>query len=151
MYKRILVPLDGSKLAERALKVALEFCADSGEMILLQVIRLPLPVMTPDVGLSLPVIGMDDLMEEALSYLNKWVEKLTEQGVKVSADVVEGDDVAEAIVEYAKDHDIDLIVQSTHGRGGLSRLVFGSVAEGVLRRTACPVLFIRSGNDKANP
>lgn len=147
MYNRILVPLDGSELAEKALQQALSLCPEFGEIILLQVVRLPLPVMTPDVGMTMPVIDMDELFAEAEAYLNKWVDKLADEGVRASAAVVEGDNIADAIVDYAKEHDISLIVQSTHGRGGLSRLVFGSVSEGVLRRTPCPVMFIRADTD----
>jgi len=147
MYNRILVPLDGSELAEKALQQAQSLCPDTGEIVLLQVIRLPLPVMTPDVGMTMPVIDMDDMLAEAKAYLNEWVEALEGKGVRASAAVVEGDNVADTIADYAKQHDIALIVQSTHGRGGLSRLVFGSVAEGVLKQTPCPVMFIRAGTD----
>jgi nucleotide-binding universal stress UspA family protein len=147
MYDRILVPLDGSELAEKALEQALSLCPESGEIVLLQVIRLPLPVMTPDVGMTMPVIDMDDMLAEAMAYLNKWVDELAARGVKASVAVVEGDNIADAITDYAREHDISLIVQSTHGRGGLSRLVFGSVSEGVLRRTPCPVMFIRADTD----
>jgi nucleotide-binding universal stress UspA family protein len=147
MFKRILVPLDGSELAEKALQQALSLCPESGEIVLLQVIRLPLPVMTPDVGMTMPVIDMDDMFDEAMAYLNGWVEELADKGVQASAAVVEGDNVADTIADYAKEHDIALIVQSTHGRGGFSRLVFGSVAEGVLRQAPCPVMFIRANTD----
>ena len=147
MFKRILVPLDGSELAELALRQALSLCSDAGEIVLLQVIRLPLPVMTPDVGMTMPMVDMDDMLDDAMAYLNRWVEDLEKMGVQAVAAVVEGDNVADTIADYAKQHDIALIIQSTHGRGGFSRLVFGSVAEGVLRQTPCPVMFIRAGTD----
>ena len=147
MFKRILVPLDGSELAELALQQALSLCPDAGEIVLLQVIRLPLPVMTPDVGMTMPMVDMDDMLDDAMAYLNRWVEDLEKMGVQAVAAVVEGDNVADTIADYAKQHDIALIIQSTHGRGGFSRLVFGSVAEGVLRQTPCPVMFIRADTD----
>ncbi len=147
MFKRILVPLDGSELAEKALQQALSLCPDTGEIVLLQVIRLPLPVMTPDVGMAMPVIAVDDMFDEAKAYLNEWVKALEDKGVRAKAVVVEGNNVADMIVDYAKEHDIALIIKTTHGRGGLSRLVFGSVAEGVLRQTPCPVMFIRADTD----
>ena len=147
MFKRILVPLDGSELAELALRQALSLCPDAGEIVLLQVIRLPLPVMTPDVGMTMPMVDMDDMLDDAMAYLNRWVEDLEKMGVQAVAAVVEGDNVADTIADYAKQHDIALIIQSTHGRGGFSRLVFGSVAEGVLRQTPCPVMFIRADTD----
>lgn len=144
MYKHILVPLDGSDLAEQAVVEARKLVAPNTEVTLFQVIRLPLPVMSPDVGLSMPVIEMDDLMSEAMSYLNKVAAELAAEGIDVKCDVVEADNVADAITEYARSHGIDLIVKTTHGRGGLSRLVFGSVAEGVVRHAPCPVLLIRA-------
>ena len=147
MFMRILVPLDGSELAEQALLQATSLCPEAGEIILLQVLRLPLPVMTPDVGMTMPMTDMDDMLDEAMDYLNKWVDQLTNKGFKASAVAVEGDNIATAIVNYAKEHDVSLIVKTTHGRGGLSRLVFGSVAEGVLRKTPCPVMFIRVSDD----
>lgn len=144
MYKHILVPLDGSELAESALVEAKKLATAGAEIILFQVIRLPLPVMSPDVGLSMPVIEMDDLMAEAMTYLKEHVVTLAQQGFTARADVVEADNVADAIVQYAKKHGVDLIVKTTHGRGGLSRLVFGSVAEGVVRHASCPVLLVRA-------
>ena len=75
------------------------------------------------------------------------MDQLTNKGFKASAVAVEGDNIATAIVNYAKEHDVSLIVKTTHGRGGFSRLVFGSVAEGVLRKTPCPVMFIRVSDD----
>ena len=147
MFKRILVPLDGSGLAELALQQALPLCSGAGEIVLLQVIRLPLPVMTPDVGMTMPMVYMDDMLDEAMAYLNGWVKELEDKGVQAVAAVVEGDNVADTIIDYAKQHDIALIVQSTHGRGGFSRLVFGSVAESVLRQAPCPVMFIRADMD----
>ena len=149
MYKRSLVPLEGSELAERAIPQATGLCPQDGEIILLQVIRLPLPVMTPDIGMTMPVVDMDDMVEEGMSYLNKWVAELAEQGFSAKSVVIEGDNVADTIVDYAKENDISLIVKSTHGRGGLSRLVFGSVAEGVMRQAPCPVMFIRVAEEQA--
>ncbi len=144
MYKHILVPLDGSELAESALAEAKKLATAEAEIILFQVIRLPLPVMSPDVGLSMPVIEMDDLMTEAMAYLKEHAATLVQQGFTPRVDVVEADNVADAIVQYAKKHGVDLIVKTTHGRGGLSRLVFGSVAEGVVRHAPCPVLLVRA-------
>ena len=147
MFMRIVVPLDGSELAEQAVLQAMSLCPDAGEIILLQVLRLPLPVMTPDVGMTMPMTDMDEMLDESMSYLNKWVDQLTDQGFNASAVAIEGDNIATAITDYAKEHDVSLIVKTTHGRGGLSRLVFGSVAEGVLRKTPCPVMFIRVSDD----
>ena len=144
MYKRILVPLDGSQLAEQALGQATQLCPQTGVIVLLQVVRLPLPVMTPDIGMTMPIVDIEDLLHESQSYLESLAAQLQDQGIQAEVSVVEGDNIADAIVEYAKNNQITLIVQSTHGRGGISRLVFGSVAENVLRKAPCPVLFIRA-------
>jgi nucleotide-binding universal stress UspA family protein len=144
MYKHILVPLDGSALAEQAMTEARKLISPETTITLFQVIRLPLPVMSPDVGLSMPVIEMDELMNEAMAYLNKVAAELVAEGITARCEVVEADNVADAITDYARKHSVDLIVKTTHGRGGLSRLVFGSVAEGVVRHAPCPVLLIRA-------
>lgn len=144
MYKHILIPLDGSDLAEQAVTEARKLIGPETRITLFQVIRLPLPVMSPDVGLSMPVIEMDDLMNEAMAYLNKVAAELAAEGIEAKCEVVEADNVADAITAFARGHGVDLIIKTTHGRGGLSRLVFGSVAEGVVRHAPCPVLLIRA-------
>ncbi len=144
MYQRILVPLDGSKLAEQAIPYAIELCKGSVDVILFQVVHLPLPLAAPDASMAVPLPDPQELLQEALDYLNGIAERLREEGVRVSADAVERDVVAEAIVEYAETHDIDLIVMTTHGRSGISRLIFGSVAESVVRHAPCPVLLVRA-------
>ncbi|MBX7237501.1 MAG: universal stress protein [Caldilineales bacterium] len=144
MYKHILIPLDGSDLAEQAVTEARKLIGPETTITLFQVIRLPLPVMSPDVGLSMPVIEMDDLMNEAMAYLNKVAAELATEGIEAKCEVVEADNVADAITDFARGHSVDLIIKTTHGRGGLSRLVFGSVAEGVVRHAPCPVLLIRA-------
>jgi len=144
MFKRILIPLDGSRLAEKALETAQLVVQEGSEVHLLQVVRLPLPVITPEIGMSVPMIDMDELTNEAQTYLEGKAEELRAGGLNVYAAVVEDDNVADAIVAYAQKITADLIVKSTHGRGGLSRLVFGSVAEAVLRKAPCPILLIRA-------
>ena len=85
--------------------------------------------------------------EGARSYLEGVVGRLKAQKVKVQAEIVEGT-AGDAIVEYAHHHGMDLIAMSTHGRSGLGRLVFGSVADQVLRQAGTPVLLIRSRETK---
>ena len=147
MYKKILVPLDGSKLAEQAIPYATELCKGATEVTLFQVVHLPLPLAAPDVSMAVPLPDPEGLREEALNYLEELAAPLREEGVNVKTDALERDVVAEAIVDYAEQNDIDLIVMTTHGRSGLSRLVFGSVAESVVRHAPCPVLLIRSKED----
>ena len=147
MYQRILVPLDGSQLAEQAIPYATELCKGSTEVVLFQVVHFPLPLAAPDAAIAAPLPDSAELLAESRAYLEKLADKLREEGVQVSTDVIERDMVAEAIVEYAKTHDIDLIVMTTHGRSGLSRLIFGSVAESIVRHAPCPVLIVRPLDD----
>ncbi len=144
MYQKILVPLDGSPLAEQAIPYATELCKGSTEVTLFQVVHLPLPLAAPDVSIATPMPDLQELKQEAIDYLESLAQRLREDGVHVKTDAVERDVVADAIVEYAEEHSIDLIVMTTHGRSGLSRLVFGSVAESVVRHAPCPVLLIRA-------
>jgi nucleotide-binding universal stress UspA family protein len=146
MYKKILVPLDGSELAEKAIPYATELCKGETEVTLFQVIHIPLPLAAPDASIAVPMPDPQELMDEALKYLEGIVESLRKEGVNAKAVVNEQDVTADAIVEYAKENDIDLIVMTTHGRSGLSRLVFGSVSESVVRHTPCPVLLIRTND-----
>ncbi len=148
MYKKILVPLDGSKLAEQAIPYATELCKGSTEVTLFQVVHLPLNLAAPDVNIATPLPDPQELLQEALDYLEGLAGSLREDGINVKTAAVERDVVAEAIVDYAKEHNSDLIVMTTHGRSGLSRLVFGSVAESVLRHAPCPVLLIRAQKDE---
>jgi nucleotide-binding universal stress UspA family protein len=81
--------------------------------------------------------------EEADRYLHGIGQRFQAEGIACTERVVEGEAIGE-ITRYAREHHIDLIAMSTHGRGGLGRLVFGSVADGVLRSAPCPVLVVRS-------
>lgn len=146
MYKRILCTLDGSPLAEQALPHALTMVkAFDAKLVLLRVVEIPsLPVL-PELA-PVEIELLPQLEDEAKAYIQSKVDELRAQGFDVEGDVVEGR-AAEAIADYAGDHDIDLIVMATHGRSGLSRWAFGSVAERVLRMATCPVLLIRARNE----
>ncbi|MFQ6014771.1 MAG: universal stress protein [Anaerolineae bacterium] len=134
MYKKILVPLDGSEVAE-AIVPHVEAVATplQAEIILLRVV--------PPSGVSPTTVQEEDI--EARSYLDKVAAGLRQKGIKTSS-VVRYGQAAEEILDYAGVNSIDLIAMSTHGRGGVSRWVFGSVAEKVLRGTAIPILLIRA-------
>ncbi len=148
MYKRILVPLDGSALAEQILPhvQALARCTGA-EVILLRVpeytykraVEFDGPFLWPPLPLQ---DNCETGCEEATAYLNKVKLKLPMHGVPVSTVVREGH-IAQVIIEFARETGADLIAMSTHGRTGLSRAVFGSVAEEVLRLGGKPVLLIR--------
>ena len=81
----------------------------------------------------------------ARQYLQMTAERLRETGIRVDY-AIEVGDAATAIVEYAREQSVDLIVMSTHGRSGLGRWVYGSVADRVLRSSAQPVLLVRASS-----
>ena len=147
MFKHILVPLDGSALAEQALPAALELVEKfDSEITLLRVVRPPRQHMT-DAGdrfSDLLLKMRQQNLTEAQTYLQAHQGSLRQQGFKTHIHYTESEQIAEAILEVISGIDSDALVMSTHGRSGLSRWVFGSVAEKVLRRANIPVLLIRA-------
>ena len=134
--RTILVPLDGSSLAERALPFAEVLARASGARLVLP--RASLVRHRPEPGTEEARIAADEGAE-----LDRHVALLGERGVAAEG-VLRFDEAAEAIVSEAETRGADLIVMATHGRGGLGRWVYGSVAEAVLTRTATPVLLVRA-------
>lgn len=146
MFKKILVPLDGSELAERALEPALALAQQvHGEVIVLSVPVLQHMFVTEPAGYGflLPEQSVDQSRHELLEYLQGVQKRCAHPDVTVHNLVEEGEE-ATVIVEAAAAHDIDLIVMSTHGRTGFTRWMLGSVTEKVLREAQCPVLVIRN-------
>ena len=146
MYKRILVPLDGSTLAEQALPNALEIarCMNS-EILLMRVSLAEVYVMSPaGAGALYPEDVLKQERQAAVDYLKHIKAQLTRDhpSVTIATEVLSGP-VAETIIDYAREHGIDLIVMSTHGRSGLNRWVYGSVTDKVLRGAHCPTLIVR--------
>jgi len=143
MYKKILVPLDGSELAKRALdqaeKLAKTFDA---EIILFQVVPFMPIYGSPE--LVTPLIIDEKQREAAGRYLANLTEELKKRGLKVTAMVRTGQQVAVEIIDFAKESGVDLIVMCTHGRSGITRWVLGSIALKVLTRSETPILLIRS-------
>lgn len=146
MFKKILVPLDGSELAERALEPALALAQQQhGEVILLSVPVLQhMFVMEPaGYGFLLPEQSVEQSRTELGDYLKGVQNRRAHPNVKVHTLIEEGDE-ATTIVEVAAAEQIDLIVMSTHGRTGFTRWMLGSITEKVLREAPCPVLVIRN-------
>lgn len=176
MYKKILVPLDGSELAASALPHAEEIARKFGsEVVLLAVapevkavldassksrdVLNPLPPYWAQ-GMATRTTGEppapqndderklyidqqeDRIRSEARGYLLEAAHDLTQNGVKVTP-VVQFGKPADDIIDYVKSNDVDLIVMSTHGRGGVGRWFAGSVAERVLRGASVPILLVR--------
>lgn len=142
MYERVLVPLDGSELAEAILPFAEQIAgAFDAEVVLLRVVE-PLPSAA---GIAAGGAGVDAFFLRQLEtkkYLAEVAKRLEGRGLRIRTRLALGTPAAE-ITESAKAERADLIAMTTHGRSGLSRAVFGSVAEQVLRAAALPVLMIR--------
>lgn len=135
----ILVPLDGSPLAEAALPKAVELAEASGAHLLL--LRAAQAYTLPGGD---PTEAQLKVVDEAEEYLAQVKARLTASGVKEVETSVWYGPPACAIVEAARIHHADLIVMTTHGRSGLGRLILGSVAESVLRGTTTPILLLRA-------
>lgn len=134
----VLVPLDGSPLAEAALPTALEILGDNpGASLVL--LRAAEASSLPGAD---PTEAQIEVVREAEYYLESVAARLAERGAKVRTSVWYGP-AAPAIVEAAYVLKADVIVMSTHGRSGLGRLILGSVAESVLRGTRTPILLLR--------
>ena len=136
---KILVPLDGSRLAEGALGRAAEIARENP--------RATLMLLRAAEAFTVPgsdVVEKQVLaVREAEEYLDAVAARLTRSGVLSVETAVWYGAAAPAIIEAARVNKIDLIVMSTHGRSGLGRLFLGSVAESVLRGTETPILLLR--------
>jgi len=146
MYKKVLVPLDGSKLAECTLSHVKNLFADGfvGEVTLLNVVKVDIPW----VGISSenpPSIDLNAIREPLFAKSRKYLadieSRLVSEGVKVKTLSLEGNRPAETIIGCAKD--MDMIIIGTHGYTGLKKLMLGSVAFSVLQQSPVPVLLIR--------
>ena len=142
MYERILVPLDGSALSEAILPFVERIAGPlDSQVILLTVVNLNV-VASVGRGGIIPPVDLTNQEAAALANLVPVKARLEAKGLRVKTLVTVGE-VADRICRAAAAEGVDLIAMSTHGRGGLGRLMFGSVAELVIRQAALPVLLIR--------
>jgi nucleotide-binding universal stress UspA family protein len=147
MYKAILVPLDGSKRAERILKhvEALAHCFNA-KVIFLQIATAPNLVGYDESGILLYHHNLEQLAKQAESYLNSLKGEFREKGIEAKTCVV-GGPVIEQIIDCALRENADLVAMSSHGRTGLARAFYGSVTAGVLNLIDRPLLIVRSRRD----
>jgi nucleotide-binding universal stress UspA family protein len=155
MYKKMLVPLDGSELAECVLPHVESIANGCGvvEVVFLRVVE-PIDWVVGPSYLPSGMNGSTGLSEEQIwrinsesraaaeDYLSQVVNRTKLDGVTVRSEVINGK-AAEIIAEYATKNGVDLITIATHGRSGVSRWVWGSVADRVLRSSCVPVLMVR--------
>ena len=145
MFNKVLVPLDGSELAERALDPALAIIrACNAELLLLSVTSYHqvLPPAAAGYGLTTTDQIIDLSRDDANDYLAELRREARCSDCRIQTMVVEGD-AAGCIVDTAAAEGIDLIVMTTHGYSGFTRWVLGSITERVLRGASCPVLVVR--------
>ena len=139
---RILVPLDGSKLAEEALGPAREMATLFGaEILLLQVVE-PLSATLYAEAAAYLRADPEAELAEARQYVDDVAAQLRADGLAVTARATVGG-AAATIATTARDQSADLITLASHGRGGLARLVMGSIAAGVIQRATVPLLVVR--------
>jgi nucleotide-binding universal stress UspA family protein len=141
MYKKILVPLDGSPVAEAVLPHAEALAkAENAELIIL---RVPIIPVSEYIALD-PVVASTvrkDIRDEAAAYVTKTVETLKKDNIKVTGLTKEGS-VPDVILEVAEETHADMIAMSTHGLTGVKRWLMGSVADKIVHHTHIPVMLI---------
>ncbi len=146
MYKMILVPLDGSELAECVLPHVEEMCRGEEERVihLVRVVE-PFQPYVGDYVINFTEVERIDRENRASAerYLEEVSKKLKCGKLMIQKKVLVGR-VAEELADYAKEHDVDLIVIATHGRSGISRWVRGSIADRILHFSNVPILMIRA-------
>jgi nucleotide-binding universal stress UspA family protein len=150
MFKRILVPVDGSRTAEAGLKTALRMVRDEkAELVLLHVVDENVLVLSDEYA-GAPYLDrlMADMRSGGRKIIDKAQATAKKQGVTARTVLVESIGprrVADIIVQQARKLRADAIVIGTHGRRGLSRMVMGSDAEEVVRASPVPVVLVRPG------
>lgn len=148
MFQRILVPLDGSERAERAIPVAARIARASGGTVIL-VQAAPIPMHVQMVGMGSAEVYSEHMLEEvkalAVNYLDTASRAAELVGVKTETRVEDGD-AAPSIVAAVESLGADLIAMSSHGYTGFKRWALGSVAQKILPQSPVPVLVFRDGD-----
>ena len=149
MYQKIMVPLDGSELAECVLP-HVEAIAKGCGVRAVTFVRVAEPVRLPSTdegwGFSAEEVKRIESRSRAVveNYLNQLMNRVKYDGINVQSEVLIGGRAADVIADYANKGKVDLIIIATHGRSGVSRWVWGSVADRVLRSACVPVLMVRA-------
>lgn len=147
MYKRVLVPVDGSIESEAILPFLLQIAGPLDMEIHLLRVAMPLPPTAIEASRDVYVDDPEARKAEALTTLAPLAAELTGKGIKCQTRARYGTPSTE-ILRAAREAGADLIAMTTHGRGGLGRLLFGSVAEAVLRESELPVFLMRQTPDQ---
>lgn len=142
--RKILVPVDGSDSSILAARHALALAEISGAEVFLVHAVVSLPYLQHKAGGDI----LDTYVDEAKRYADMWFGQIKEMAAKhnvrtASEVILEVESIADVIVNYAKSHNVDLIVIGSRGRTGLKRFLLGSVAAGVVSHAQCPVMIVR--------
>jgi nucleotide-binding universal stress UspA family protein len=145
LFRTVLVPLDGSPLAEEALPLALRIADKSGGSIRLALVHEP-PAIPYDAPNARLVTSAEKAVEQAeREYLRKMETRLREGGTQVSTVGPLLGEIGPVLAEQVLELGADLVVMATHGRGGVQRVWLGSVADYLIRHVDVPVLLVRPG------
>ena len=147
MLKKILVPFDGSGYSEKAYEKALEIAEKfESDLIVMTVLQSKIP---DSAGVSIQRLQelQDEQENEATNMLRKLETEAKNKKISFSIKVVHNPSSSDGIATFAENNNIDLIVMGSHGRTGLRKIVLGSVANGVIGHTKCPVLITKGSNE----
>ena len=155
MYKKIMVPLDGSELAECVLPHVDGFVSgfQVDKVIFVRVLE-PTPALFSEMSSTTNPHALESIQKNiamidkerrssAAKYLEQVISRVKLGGIKYKTDVLVGK-IADSLVDYVEANEIDLVLIATHGRSGISRWVRGSIADRVLRSSCAPVLMVRA-------
>ncbi|KTG08243.1 universal stress protein [Haloferax profundi] len=141
MYDEILLPVDGSPAGEQAIPHVFGLAEQYGSTV-------HVLFVADDTRDSVSVMGgsiLDTLEQEGQRVVDEFVARAEERGISATGDVLRGTPY-EAIIDYADEHDVDVIVMATHGRRGVERVLLGSVTERVVRTAPVPVLTVHAAD-----
>jgi len=143
MYKKILLPLDGSPNSECILAHVKEIASGCKvpEVVALFVVEPIRASQTFDIPEGYLEEARNKNLAQAEDYVSGIADNLKKNGISATAEVIQGK-AADSILDYARDNEVDLILISTHGRSGVSRWALGSVADRVIRQSLVPVLSV---------
>ena len=150
MYEKIMVPLDGSELAECVLPPVeglIKGCHVSNVVFVRVVEPITAPVGNVYIGREESRERESTRKSAVKDYLNQIVDRLNHEGTELHSEVLVGR-VADSLADYTEKNDIDLILIATHGRSGVTRWVRGSIADKILRYSNVPVLMVRAPGTK---
>ena len=147
MYKKIMIPLDGSELAECVLPHAESFITQCQiqTIVFVRVTEAITPSIAGEYSIDVEELEMRETARKtaAEDYLKEIMDRFKPGGSHLACDVLVGR-AADRLADYAEENGVDLIVMATHGRSGVSRWVRGSVADRILRAVSVPVLMVRA-------